>query len=199
MTTLAALAGLAFAPPATADRPPAPGPVRAGAADPDPSGGLLGRDPWWGAESSPLMRPERAVRYWTPGKQAKASPVDLPRSAPSPHGGARSARPYSVPTAKRLTPGGDDNGYARVPRPYTGAANSRISGRLFFVNAFGQGDSCSASVVRSATGLLIVTAAHCVYGVPPGSVVGRWHSNFAFVPAYDGRAESVRRREPYGR
>ncbi|MFI7612996.1 trypsin-like serine peptidase [Nonomuraea terrae] len=207
MTTLAALAGLAFTTPATADRPPASRPVKAGAADPEPAVRALGRDRSWGAESSPLMRPGRAVRYWTPGKQAKASPVDLPRSAPAPHGrphgrlhgSARTARPHSVPTAKRLTPGGDDNGYARVTRPYTAAAHSRITGRLFFVNAFGQGDSCSASVVRSATRLLIVTAAHCVYGVPPGSVIGRWHSNFAFVPAYDGRAESVRRREPYGR
>ncbi|GAA3658436.1 hypothetical protein GCM10022224_022300 [Nonomuraea antimicrobica] len=218
----------------------------------------------WGAEASPLMRPGRAVRYWTPGKQARARAAELPvsgtttgtttggtsgtapgtpagtavgsrtgattgttigtkigtriggvatsavrdatpRSATSTprkfatSGAERTAVLRSVPSAKRLTPGADANGYAGVRRPYTATPFSRISGRLFFVNAGGTGDSCSASVVRSAAGLLIVTAAHCVYGVPEGTVTGRWHTNFAFVPAYDGRAENVRQREPYGR
>jgi hypothetical protein len=38
-----------------------------------------------------------------------------------------------------------------------------------------------------------------VYGVPAGSTTGRWHTSFAFVPAYDGRGATVRQREPYGR
>ncbi|NJP97355.1 DUF11 domain-containing protein [Nonomuraea sp. FMUSA5-5] len=104
-----------------------------------------------------------------------------------------------MPSAKRITPGGDTNGYARVRRPYTSTPASRITGRLFFVNAAGNGDSCSASVVRSASRLLVVTAAHCVYGVPAGAATGRWHTSFAFVPAYDGRGATVRQREPYGR
>ncbi|MGP4100407.1 trypsin-like peptidase domain-containing protein [Nonomuraea sp. KM90] len=156
----------------------------------------------WGAEASPLMRPGRAVRYWTAGKQAKAKAADLPPSLPGTAAAdvvLSAERRSSVPSAKRITPGGDTNGYARMPRPYTRAAHSRISGRLFFVNAAGHGDSCTASVVRSAARLLIVTAAHCVYGVPEGSTTGRWHSSFAFVPAYDGRAAGERQREPYGR
>ncbi|WP_236051129.1 trypsin-like serine peptidase [Nonomuraea cypriaca] len=142
------------------------------------------------------MQPRRAVRYWTPGKQAKANPAGLPESAAD-RGGAQ--RLSSVPANQMLTPGGDTNGYARMRRPYTGAALSRISGRLFFVNAAGRGDSCTASVVRSAAGVLIITAGHCVYGVPEGSPTGRWHTNFAFVPAYDGRGATERQREPYGR
>ncbi|HEX4816771.1 MAG TPA: hypothetical protein VFV66_28860 [Nonomuraea sp.] len=206
VTTLTTLAGVAFALPATADQPPHAAPARPAAVG----------DDVWGAESSPLMRPGRAVRYWTPDKQAKAKAAALPkttlpkttlpktaqpraaRTAAAPSQ-ASAAQRRSVPTAKRLTPGGDANGYAHVPRPYTAQARSRISGRLFFVNASGHGDSCSASVVRSAAGLLVATAAHCVYSVPEGAAQGRWHSNFAFVPAYDGRAAGQRQREPYGR
>jgi V8-like Glu-specific endopeptidase len=192
-TTLATLAGVALAVPAAAADQPSATPVK---------------HPSWGAESSPLMRPGSAVRYWTTGKQAKAKAANLPQSVP---GGRAASAPtrlpgpkaaqvrHSVPGAKRLTPSGDTNGYARVRRPYKGAALSRISGRLFFVNASGSGDSCSASVVRSEARLLIVTAAHCVYSVPEGATTGRWHSSFAFVPAYDGRATNVRQREPYGR
>ncbi|SDM00291.1 Trypsin-like peptidase domain-containing protein [Nonomuraea maritima] len=192
VTTLAALAGATLAPPApAAGRPP----VQPGAAPGHSAARPLD------ADSSPIMRPKRAVRYWTPDRQDAAGPAHLPRAVPqfSPVASARIARPLSVPTAKRLTPGADDNGYARVERPYTGRDQSRVTGRLFFVNSLGQGDSCSASVVRSASGLLVVTAAHCVYSVPPGSAAGRWHTNFAFVPAYDGRADDARRREPYGR
>ncbi|MGW0802906.1 trypsin-like serine peptidase [Nonomuraea sp. NPDC002799] len=186
VTTLTTLAGVALAVPVAADRTPA-APLRRSSL---------------GAESSPLMRPGRAVRYWTAGKQARAKAATLPSAGsggPSAKAAGGTAEPRSVPSGKRLTPGGDPNGYVRVQRPYTGTAQSRISGRLFFVNASGKGDSCSASVVRSEVKVLIVTAAHCVYGIPDDSEQGRWHSSFAFVPAYDGRATSVRGREPYGR
>nr|SBO94662.1 hypothetical protein BN4615_P4178 [Nonomuraea gerenzanensis] len=177
-----------------------------------------------------MMRPGRAVRYWTADKQAKAKAADLPASVPSPGTGSGSGtgagagadsgtgtgtgagsegasddsggaaeRKASVPSSRRITPGGDTNGYARVRRPYTTTPASRISGRLFFVNAAGNGDSCSASVIRSASRLLVVTAAHCVYGVPAGAATGKWHTSFAFVPAYDGRGATVKQREPYGR
>ncbi|MGA4988926.1 trypsin-like serine peptidase [Nonomuraea bangladeshensis] len=151
-----------------------------------------------GAEASPLMRPRQAIRYWTPARQAGAGAAELPATRP-PLVPASARRLLSVPDDQRITPGGDDNGYAPVRRPYTGAARNRVTGRLFFVNAAGQGDSCSASVVRSASGLLVVTAAHCVYSVPEGAEHGQWHTNFAFVPAYDGRATGERQREPYGR
>ncbi|MGP3930628.1 trypsin-like serine peptidase [Nonomuraea sp. KM88] len=160
-----------------------------------------------GAVSSPPMRPEHAVRYWTAERQAAADAAAGPPDGSAGRRGAppaatanlAGARRHSVPASKRLTPGSDANGYARVPRPYTRAATSRITGRLFFVNSGGHGDSCSASVVRSAAQQLVVTAAHCVYSVPAGATTGRWHRRFAFVPAYDGRAATVKKREPYGR
>ncbi|MFB9470731.1 trypsin-like serine peptidase [Nonomuraea salmonea] len=188
VTTLAGLTGFTglAAPPATADQPPLFSAKTEHQAPP----------PVWGAASSPLMRPRQAVKYWTAAKQAEARAADLPKS---PKGAARTAAPLSVPAAKRLTPGGDVNGYARVRRPYTAVPYSRISGRLFFVNAGGQPDSCTASVVRSASELLIATAAHCVYSVAEGTATGQWHRNFLFIPAYDGRAAGLRGREPYGR
>ncbi|WP_103957573.1 trypsin-like serine peptidase [Nonomuraea solani] len=200
VTTLTTLAGVTLALPATADQPPAKA---------DPAKVSAPGAATWGAESSPLMRPGRAARYWTTGKQAKAKAADLPQSLPRPatpvepgteaKAGAGNSARSSVPATKRITPGGDTNGYAPVRRPYTANPHSRISGRLFFVNAAGNGDSCSASVVRSASKLLVVTAAHCVYGVPDGASTGQWHTSFAFVPAYDGRGAGVRQREPYGR
>ncbi|MEV4798920.1 trypsin-like peptidase domain-containing protein [Nonomuraea sp. NPDC049421] len=188
VTTLAGITGLTglAASPATADQPPLFSAETEHQAPP----------PVWGAASSPLMRPGQAVKYWTAAKQAEARAADLPKS---PKGAARAAAPLSVPTAKRLTPGGDVNGYARVRRPYTAVPYSRISGRLFFINAGGQPDSCTASVVRSASELLIATAAHCVYSVAEGTAAGQWHRNFLFIPAYDGRAAGLRGREPYGR
>ncbi|MEV1177305.1 hypothetical protein [Nonomuraea sp. NPDC049784] len=182
VTTLITLAGGALAVPAAAAEPPPPA--------------APAKDGSWGAVSSPLMRPGRAVRYWNAGKQARASGADLPATVRK---SAQGAARHSVPTSKRLTPHGDANGYARVHRPYSGSTVSRITGRLFYVNASGRDDACSASVVRSAAKLLLVTAAHCVYGVPMGSSTGQWHSHFAFVPAYDGRASTMRQREPYGR
>ncbi|MEU6724261.1 trypsin-like peptidase domain-containing protein [Nonomuraea wenchangensis] len=183
VTALAALGGLAIQPsPATTAS----------------AGSGAGAQARVGAESSPLMRPRRAIRYWTPARQAEAGAADLPATRP-PLVPASARRLLSVSDDKLITPGGDANGYAPVRRPYTGAARSRVTGRLFFVNSSGQGDSCSASVVRSASGLLVVTAAHCVYSVPEGAERGAWHSNFAFVPAYDGRATDERQREPYGR
>ncbi|MEW1842699.1 trypsin-like peptidase domain-containing protein [Nonomuraea angiospora] len=192
VTTLTTLAGVALAVPATAGQQPPLTPVQ---------------DRTWDAASSPLMQPARAVRYWTATKQAQATATELPKSLKARAQGATGlpksleaqAQLRSVPDGKRITPGGDVNGYAPMPRPYTAATQSRVTGRLFYVNSSGVDDSCSASVVRSAVGLLIVTAAHCVYSVPLGASTGRWHTNFAFVPAYDGQASDVRGREPYGR
>ncbi|MER6510753.1 trypsin-like peptidase domain-containing protein [Nonomuraea sp. NPDC001636] len=235
VTTLAALAGVSLATalttapatalvtaPATAEPPPlkaptaqspAQSPVQSPVQRPVQSPvqrPAQRRDRSPGAASSPLMRPGRAARYWTPGKQAKAKAAALPLSTTGLDTAAQSAADHSaadhsaaerlsVPGAKRLTPGGDANGYAPVRRPYTADGNSRATGRLFFVNATGRDDSCSASVVRSASRLLVITAAHCVYSSPDGSASGTWHTNFAFVPAYDGRAATAAQREPYGR
>ncbi|NRQ36225.1 hypothetical protein HII36_30965, partial [Nonomuraea sp. NN258] len=213
LATTAGVALTASAPASSSADPPAPAPATARSGSPEEPG----TERTWGAEASPLMRPDDAIEYWTVSKQSRANAVDLPlgqaageaageagpriagpRIAGGAAGGAAERR-LSVPQAKRITPGADVNGYSRVSRPYTRAAASRITGRLFFVNADGQRASCSASVVRSARGLLVATAAHCVYGVPKRGGQPQWYRNFAFVPGYDGRARTAAQREPYGR
>ncbi|MEV4089092.1 hypothetical protein AB0J43_53395, partial [Nonomuraea fuscirosea] len=79
VTTLITLTGAAPALPATADQPPA---MPAALSADQPAEQMVKQvaeqvvapirpaRPVWGAEASPLMRPGRAVRYWTPGKQA---------------------------------------------------------------------------------------------------------------------------------
>ncbi|WP_336212331.1 trypsin-like serine peptidase [Nonomuraea sp. LPB2021202275-12-8] len=141
-------------------------------------------------DASPVMDPKRTVDYWTKSKQSEA---DAPEHT---SGGAE--RRLTVPEGSRLTPDGDANGYGRMPRPYSAAAASRITGRLFFVDADGGRRSCSGSVVRSAGGLLVATAAHCVYGVSRQTGQGTWSSNIAFVPAYDGHGQSANETAPYG-
>lgn len=156
-------------------------------------------------DASPVMDPRRAVEYWTASNQSHADAADLPGHTAPPPGaertpgmgrslGARSGAGRGVPDGSRLTPGGDVNGYARVARPYGGSAASRATGRLFLLDADGGRRSCTGAVVRSAGGLLVATAAHCVYGVSRRTGQGTWSSNLAFVPAYDGQGKGA----PYG-
>ena len=135
------------------------------------------------------MDPLGAIAYWTAGKQSGAGAAELP-------GGA--ARRADVPVDWRLTPGGDVNGYHPVRRPYTATASSRVTGRLFYLDGDGERRSCSGVVVRSAGGLLVATAAHCVYGLSARTGGAVWSSKIAFVPAYDGSGAGAAARAPYG-
>ncbi|MFI6710018.1 trypsin-like peptidase domain-containing protein [Nonomuraea sp. NPDC050478] len=148
-----------------------------------------------GAEVSPVMDPQRAIDYWTARKQSRADAVDLPENVVIPRSaGSR----VSVPRNERLTPGSDVNGYARVRKPYRRTLEGRATGRLFFLDAAGDRRSCSGAVVRSARKLLVATASHCVYGVAGRGGRATWSEHIAFVPAYDGKAASLRERAPYG-
>lgn len=61
-------------------------------------------------------------------------------------------------------------------------AASSIVGALFSMNGSQLGSHfCTASVIRSSAGNLLMTAAHCVSAYQPSAPVG-----LAFVPAYDG-------------
>lgn len=116
--------------------------------------------------------------YWTPARQAAATPLDL----------------------------GADGAIAPAARPRAGAPGARARssalvaprsvGKLFFSTP--DGDAvCSASAVNSATRDLVITAAHCVHGGGPracgllgtSTCPGEYYSRFLFVPRYTaGRA-----------
>ncbi|MGN9782505.1 trypsin-like serine peptidase [Nonomuraea sp. ZG12] len=161
---------------------------------PGPAGARTGDGPQ--VDASPVMDPRRAVDYWTTSKQSNAGAAELPELATplDRPGWMRGGAERGVPEGIRLTPGGDVNGYASVPRPYGGAAASRATGRLFLLDADGRRKSCSGAVVRSAGRMLVATAAHCVYGVSRRTGQGTWSSHLAFVPAYDGHGQGA----PYG-
>ncbi|MER5886147.1 trypsin-like peptidase domain-containing protein [Streptomyces sp. NPDC001941] len=132
-----------------------------------------------------VYSPQGVSSYWTNARITHAKPEHL--SAPGADHSPGTDR--SVPRAKRLTPRADANGYAPWPQPYKRDARSRISGKLVFTS--GTDDTqCSASVVRSRSRSLVVTAAHCAWDPEQRT----WSRNLAFIPGADDR----RSRRPYG-
>ncbi|MFK7700997.1 hypothetical protein [Pseudomonas caspiana] len=98
-----------------------------------------------------------------------------------------------------LTPGGDDQGHAQLPQPYTQQLISRVTGQLFFLEPVSEKNKhCTASVLQSQSKRLIIAAAHCFMAAtlhPPL----QWNQRLMFVPAYDGnRPVTDNLRAPYG-
>lgn len=92
------------------------------------------------------------------------------------------AAPATVPGTRVMTPGGDRLGYAPVPLPYRGV--HRLTGVLFAHDPVAGTDlTCGASVIRSKSRSLVLTAAHCInHG-------GRPLRRISFVPGFEaGRA-----------
>ncbi|WP_328967215.1 trypsin-like serine peptidase [Streptomyces sp. NBC_00239] len=109
-----------------------------------------------------------AARFWTPERMATATPAAgaAVRSAPRPGSG-----PARAP-------------YAGVPAAATYAGSPAV-GVLYYVDSALATHSCTASVVQSPKGNLIVTAAHCSLG-----------TKTAFVPQY--RTGVAAGAQPYG-
>jgi V8-like Glu-specific endopeptidase len=105
----------------------------------------------------------QARGYWTPARMASAVTEGageiLPQLAP--------LAPPGIPAAAR---------FSGVP----------TTGTLFYTTG-ARGHFCTASVVDSATGNIVLTAAHCVYSAARG-----YARDLEYVPGYDNG------REPYG-
>jgi V8-like Glu-specific endopeptidase len=110
---------------------------------------------------------QRSTRaFWTPKAMAAATPLVVaePQSASTP----------AAPPSKRPP--------IPHPTPFNGVPTV---GALFFTTGKTQKHFCTASVVNSLTGNLVLTAAHCVYGSSAAT-------NIEYVPEYhDGL-------QPYG-
>ena len=76
-----------------------------------------------------------------------------------------------------------------VPRPYTNFPD-RLNGKVFFTMN-GSSFVCSGTAVNSENKSIVWTAGHCVHG----GRGGRFHTNWAFVPAY---SSSFNGHRPYG-
>jgi V8-like Glu-specific endopeptidase len=116
--------------------------------------------------------------YWSSDRLANAQPltptIDAPAVSPNSYG--TSALDF---TRSRIAPAG-----ANKSAPY------KFAGKLFFTKP-GVGDFvCSASVVQNR---LVATAAHCMYSAGVG-----FHTNWVFIPGYDGTQGTLAKQRPWG-
>lgn len=135
----------------------------AGAAMASPAGALTsGPAPLIGSVHAVGPAAQRAAStFWTRSRMTSATPVKEQRGVAVPDG-----PPPGTPS----------------PTHFSGVPTV---GALFFTSGTNQTHFCTASVVNSLTGNLVLTAAHCVYG-------STYASNIEYVPAYhDGK-------QPYG-
>ncbi|MEV5711039.1 trypsin-like peptidase domain-containing protein [Actinoallomurus sp. NPDC052274] len=94
--------------------------------------------------------------------------------------------PHAVPTAaKAATKPGD---YRPWPTPYGKDPVSRATGILWIYKPGKKTPSfCTASVVKSPSRSLILTAAHCVQsGIGPKA---KYYKKFQFIPAFSAKAD----------
>lgn len=114
---------------------------------------------------------------------------------------AHAAGPDPERAAGRIrTAHADKRGYAMWPKPYERNPMSRATGKLLSRDARGEPEPCTASVVRSRSRDLLVTAAHCVREIGPR---GRFHKKITFIPGYSAKADpddghNYGVRAPYG-
>jgi V8-like Glu-specific endopeptidase len=80
-------------------------------------------------------------------------------------------------------------------------------GRLNYKDENGAPKYCTATVINTESQATLITAAHCLNsgGDAPttanegdGAYAGKWHSDFLFIPAYDGTKSTLAGRAPYG-
>ncbi|MEO6083869.1 MAG: peptidase [Umezawaea sp.] len=108
--------------------------------------------------------------YWTPERMRSAVPLDALTVSPSklhapvPAGEPAAVAPLAFPNGGSAWTGG--------------GAVVKTAGRVFFTYQ-GRNASCSGNAVTSANKSTVVTAGHCV------KLDGAYHTNVAFVPAYD--------------
>ena len=119
--------------------------------------------------------------YWTSDRVANAKPM--------PFGVVKGDANVEGPQTSRYGDSILDFTSAIV----TGSAKSspfKATGKLFFTKP-GIGDfQCSASVIRHR---IVVTAAHCMYSSDIG-----FHSNWLFIPAYNGTSSDPAVQRPLG-
>lgn len=115
-----------------------------------------------------------AAGYWTQERIARARPLGFVRSGSEAHLRRLRARRFPFTSAE-------------VPDPtvFPNSTNGKLLGRLSGFGPF----ECSATVVDSASGRVILTAGHCVFD----PLIGRFAKRLTFIPAYTDGAE------PFGR
>lgn len=106
-----------------------------------------------------------AASSWTPARMAAARPLDLVRGESS--GRIRLRRSHPVAFTSQEVPD---------PTVYPNSANGRLFGHINRLGDY----SCSATVLDTRNGRVVLTAGHCVFDPQ----LGRFAKELAFVPAY---------------
>lgn len=141
-----------------------------------------------GVISSPLQDKVATLQYWTEERMKDAEHDEN-------EDGDR------IPSSPPITPGGDSEGHAESPQPYSQNFISKVTGELFFYDAVTDTNRhCSASVLQSESRRLLIAAAHCVMTPTPAPAsMLSWNKHLMFVPGYDGsRPATDQQRAPYG-
>ncbi|QEV19495.1 hypothetical protein CP975_20110 [Streptomyces alboniger] len=123
----------------------------------------------WGAAA--------AERFWTADRMESATP-------PEPVTGSAGSTP-AASTPVSATPAAYTAAAPAAPTAETGYAGSKTIGVLYFVDKDMSTHNCTASVVHSPKGNLILTAGHCGNG-----------DKYAFVPQY--RTGKTPAQQPHG-
>ena len=122
-----------------------------------------------------------ARSYWTPARLASATGVGAGE-------GTGSANPGSAKPVHPVERQDAAMGASAAQNPPRGTPNSQsfsgmpTVGALFYTRA-GSNHFCTASVIHSTVGSLVVTAAHCVYS-------NGYSQHVEFIPGYNGASES---------
>jgi hypothetical protein len=140
----------------------------------------------------------RITQYWTPARMRSAIPADGQAATSGlVESVARGAAGRSTPAQRSVFSD------VKIPQstrallvgstaaPWPGSATAppaTTSGKVFFTKA-GLNYVCSGSAINSNGKRVVFTAGHCVHSGGPN---GAWHTNWAFVPAYNNGAR------PYG-
>ena len=116
--------------------------------------------------NEPQLSPDRVVAFWTNKRMKEAWP---------------SFNTPGLPLEPPLDPDADSSGYTLMSEPYEDHPLSRMNGILFFHEIDGGEEHvrhCSASVIKSGSQDLILTAAHCIRNADG------WRDMLMFVPGY---------------
>lgn len=143
-----------------------------------------------GISSARVIRPRSmSVEFWTAERMLAAREATL--FVPMKNVNASQSRRISVGPQMTVDAVKPDIGGPSSKALNAAGRHAATTGRVFWSCQPGYQSSCSASVISSTSGDVIVTAAHCVYDTNTSS----WMSNcnWIFVPGYNnGNA-------PYGR
>ncbi|HLJ98800.1 MAG TPA: trypsin-like serine protease, partial [Streptosporangiaceae bacterium] len=129
----------------------------------------------------PAAAQAAARAFWTPSRMAVTVTPPVPQSAMTGPGrpGLRFAPAVSAQSIRR----GSKGAPAGTPNSWSFGGVSTV-GALFYTTGSGK-HFCTASVIHTAAGTIVLTAAHCVY-------TNSFAQNLEFVPAYSNG------RQPYG-